>query len=170
MAKKIKNNKIYYIHKNYKRKDKKTVINENLEKEKIKDIEIDKTENNETLSTEKISEKDGNKNIKRKDKSFTNEESLENNIEKIQKKSETANLDFIRKLKKKIRNTNVKNIFSFLLEEYTGTSLINKLFDSLSLKKTKIIYHLLMTLYNFYLNKDKAIVSAILAFISLIND
>ena len=86
MAKKFKNNKIYYEYKNYKRKDKKTVINENLEKEKIKDIEIDKIENNEALNTEKILEKDGNKNIKRKDKSFTNEESLENNIEKIQKK------------------------------------------------------------------------------------
>ena len=91
-------------------------------------------------------------------------------LKKFKKKNENNNLDFIRKLKKKIRNADIKNIFSFLLEEYTGTNLINKLFDCLSLKKTKIIYHSLMTLYNFYLNKNKAIASAILTCISFIND
>ena len=168
MAKEYKNNKIYYDHKKFKRKDKETVVNEKLEKEKINSILKNEIENNENINNEKLLKKD-EKDIKRKNKSSLNEESSDD-IEKIEKKNENINLDFIRKLKKQIRNTNVKNFFSFLLEEYTGTSLINKLFDCLTLKKTKIVYHSLMTLYNFYLNKDKAIVSAILACISLIND
>ena len=162
MAEEYIKNKMCCGHKKYKKKDKETVINENLEKDKI--------ENNEAYNTEKLLKKDENEIIKRKNKSSLNEDSSENDIEKIQKKNENNNLDFIRKLKKKIRNADIKNIFSFLLEEYTGTNLINKLFDCLSLKKTKIIYHSLMTLYNFYLNKNKAIASAILTCISFIND
>ena len=45
--------------------------------------------------------KDENEIIKRKNKSSLNEDSSENDIEKIQKKNENNNLDFIRKLKKK---------------------------------------------------------------------
>ena len=59
---------------------------------------------------------------------------------------------------------------SFLLGEYTETNLMNKLFEILSLKKIKIIYHSLMTLYNFYCNKDKAIASGVVMCLSLIQD
>jgi len=83
---------------------------------------------------------------------------------------EENNKDLRKFLKKKIRDINYKNIISFFLEEYTETSIINKFFNILSLKKIKIIYHSLMILYNFYLNKNKAIASAILTCISLIND
>ena len=79
----------------------------------------------------------------------------------MEKSNENELNSFFEKLKKD---------FSFDLEEYTKSTLVNKFFNILSLKKIKIIYYSLKTLYNFYLNKNKAIASAILMCISLIDN
>lgn len=140
-------------------------------KELIKDADnINKKNirlNNEELSNDVLITTPKNKTIKQNNHNKKeNESNLE--IEKI--KDEETSVTLIRKFKQTIRESNIKNVISFLLEEYTGTNLMNKLFEIFSFKKIKIIYHSLMTLYNFYCNKNKAIASAVLMCISLMHE
>lgn len=140
-------------------------------KELIKDADnINKKNirlNNEELSNDVLITTPKNKTIKQNNHNKKeNESNLE--IEKI--KDEETSVTLIRKFKQTIREANIKNVISFLLEEYTGTNLMNKLFEIFSFKKIKIIYHSLMTLYNFYCNKNKAIASAVLMCISLMHE
>ena len=62
----------------------------------------------------------------------------------------------------KMRKINYNPIDSLLVFAIT--------FKIFSFKKIKIIYHSLMTLYNFYCNKNKAIASAVLMCISLMHE
>ena len=140
-------------------------------KELIKDADnINKKNirlNNEEYSNDVLITTPKNKTIKQNNHNKKeNESNLE--IEKI--KDEETSVTLIRKFKQTIRESNIKNVISFLLEEYIGTNLMNKLFEIFSFEKIKIIYHSLMTLYNFYCNKNKAIASAVLMCISLMHE
>ena len=133
-----------------------------------------KSKNNEKIkeSKEHIEVFDNvNEKNKKENKIITKDfEKLTENIKKNEENNQEVNIDLSKKIKKKIRDTGLRNAFSFVLEEYTKSTLVNKFFNILSLKKIKIIYYSLKTLYNFYLNKNKAIASAILMCISLIDN
>ena len=165
-------NKTNLKFKNYKRKNK----NESNDETKRYNIEnsndfvlIDQ----KTVTTRLNDEKNSNYSndiLKNESNEHINRKTNKNNIETQKKIDRESYLNFIRKFKHKIRDINIKRILSFLLGEYTETNLINNLFEILSLKKIKIIYHSLLALYNFYCNKNKAIASAVLMCISLIQD
>lgn len=122
---------------------------------------------NEELSNEKLITIPTKKTI---EFNVNNNKTNKRNIEVQKINDEETSIGLIRKFKQVIREANMKNIASFILEEYTGTNLMNKLFEIFSLNKIKIIYHSLMTLYNFYCNKNKAIASAVLMCISLMHN
>ena len=186
MVKKIYKNKISFKHKNYIRKNKNELSDEkkgyNIEileksKESIKNIDDIKTGDKKNLvgiNNGKTSNYSSNTiSIDEPIEHIINKKANKNdkNIIEIKKKNDKENyINLIRKFKHKIRDVNIKSILSFLLGEYTETNLMNKLLEILSLKKIKIIYHSLMTLYNFYCNKDKAIASGVLMCLSLIQD
>ena len=148
MVKKFKKMKITHIRKKSKNNEK--------NKESKEHIEVFDNVNEKNKKEYKIITKDFEK--------------LTENIKKNEENNQEVNIDLSKKIKKKIRDTGLRNAFSFVLEEYTKSTLVNKFFNILSLKKIKIIYYSLKTLYNFYLNKNKAIASAILMCISLIDN
>ena len=150
MVKKFKKMKITHIRKKSKNNEK--------NKESKEHIEVFDNVNEKNKKENKIITKDFEK--------------LTENIKKNEENNQEVNIDLSKKIKKKIRDTGLRNAFSFVLEEYTNknNTLVNKIFNILSLKKIKIIYYSLKTLYNFYLNKNKAIASAILMCISLIDN
>lgn len=148
MVKKFKKMKITHIRKKSKNNEK--------NKESKDHIEVFDNVNEKNKKENKIITKDFEK--------------LTENIKKNEENNQEVNIDLSKKIKKKIRDTGLRNAFSFVLEEYTKSTLVNKFFNILSLKKIKIIYYSLKTLYNFYLNKNKAIASAILMCISLIDN
>ena len=140
---------------------------------KFKKMKIVQSKNEEKNKTSKEKNKVFdyvNEKNKNESKMNTKDEILSESIKKNEEINQELNIDLSKKIKKKIRDTNLRNAFSFVLEEYTKSTLANKFFDILSLKKIKIIYYSLKTLYNFYLDKNKAIASAILIFISLIDN
>lgn len=148
MVKKFKKMKITHIRKKSKNNEKNKASKEH--------IEVFDNVNEKNKKENKIITKDFEK--------------LTENIKKNEENNQEVNIDLSKKIKKKIRDTGLRNAFSFVLEEYTKSTLVNKFFNILSLKKIKIIYYSLKTLYNFYLNKNKAIASAILMCISLIDN
>ena len=148
MVKKFKKMKITHIRK-------KSKNNENNKASK-EHIEVFDNVNAKNKKENKINPKDY--------------EELTEDIKKNEENNQEINIDLSKKINKKIRDTNLRNTFSFVLEEYTKSTLANKFFDIFSLKKIKIIYYSLKTLYNFYLDKNKAIASAILMCISLIDN
>ena len=140
---------------------------------KFKKMKIVQSKNEEKNKTSKEKNKVFdyvNEKNKKENKIITKDfEKLTENIKKNEENNQEVNI-LSKKIKKKIRDTGLRNAFSFVLEEYTKSTLVNKFFNILSLKKIKIIYYSLKTLYNFYLNKNKAIASAILMCISLIDN
>ena len=85
------------------------------------------------------------------------------NIDEINfKKSITK---FIRK--KSISQYNIKNIITFILNEYTGYSLLDIVLNILSLKKGNPVCHLLSMIYNCYVIPTKSLASALLFCFSL---
>ena len=153
MAKKFKKMKIAHTRK----------INEDIKKSS--DTEKNKVQK-EQIELFDYADKKNKKEIEMNTKDYEN---FSENINKSEESNKEFNIDFTKKIKKKIRDTNLRNFFSFILEEHTKSTFANKIFDILSLRKIKFIYYSLLTLYNFYLDKNKALSSAVLMCISLIS-
>ena len=140
-----------------------------LEPEKLepKKLELEKLEleklEPEKLGQEKFEEK-LNKNLKHKD-FIKNTRS----VSKKQKEIEKEILELKNSNKKNIQKINKQNsiseYFEFIVQQYAGPLSINfmnvflNLFSSTHIKK---VYFLLLSAYNFFFNKDKAIASLIL--------
>ena len=152
MAKKLKKMKIAHTRK----------INEDIKKSS--DTEKNKVQK-EQIELFDYADKKNKKEIEMNTKDYEN---FSENINKSEESNKEFNIDFTKKIKKKIRDTNLRNFFSFILEEHTKSTFANKIFDILSLRKIKFIYYSLLTLYNFYLDKNKALSSAVLMCISLL--
>ena len=71
-------------------------------------------------------------------------EKFSENINKNLENNKEFNIDFTKKIKKKFRDSNLRNFFTFILEEYTKITFANKIFDNLSLRKIKFIYYSLI--------------------------
>ena len=153
MAKKFKKMKIAHTRK----------INEDINKSS--DTEKNKVQK-EQIELFDYADKKNKKEIEMNTKDYEN---FSENINKSEESNKEFNIDFTKKIKKKIRDTNLRNFFSFILEEHTKSTFTNKIFDIVSLRKIKFIYYSLLTLYNFYLDKNKALSSAVLMCISLIS-
>jgi len=69
--------------------------------------------------------------------------------------------------KKSISQYNIKNIITYILNEYTGCGLFDLFLNILSLNKVKPIWHLASMMYNLYLNPTKSFASGILLCFSL---
>jgi len=69
--------------------------------------------------------------------------------------------------KKSISQYNIKNIITYILNEYTGCGLFDFFLNILSLNKVKPVWHLASMMYNLYLNPTKSFASGILLFFSL---
>ena len=69
--------------------------------------------------------------------------------------------------KKSISQYNIKNIITYILNEYSGCNLFDLFLNILSLNKMKPIWHLASMMYNLHLNPTKSIASAILLCYSL---
>ena len=71
----------------------------------------------------------------------TKDEILSESIKKNEEINQRFNIYLSKKIKKKIRDTNLRNAFSFALEEYTKSTFANKIFDIFSLRKIKLTHH-----------------------------
>ena len=71
-------------------------------------------------------------------------------------------------LKKISRKINVKNIVEFILNKYTENTVPNTIFDVISAKKLKILFNAISCGYYFFNNKSKALASAVLSCISIL--
>ena len=71
-------------------------------------------------------------------------ENFSENINKSEESNKEFNIDFTKKIKKKFRDSKLRNFFTFILEEYTKITFANKIFDNLSLRKIKFIYYSLI--------------------------
>ena len=69
--------------------------------------------------------------------------------------------------RKSISQYNIKNIITYILNEYSGCNLFDLFLNILSLNKMKPIWHLASMMYNLHLNPTKSIASAILLCYSL---
>ena len=125
--------------------------------------------NKEPKEQIKVIDYDNEKNIKEIKMNVKDNENFSENIKKYEENNKEFNIDFTKKIKKKTRDTNWRNFFTFILEEHTKSAFANKIFDIFSLRKIKLIYYSLKTLYNLYLDKNKAISSGILMCLSLMS-
>ena len=99
-------------------------------KNKLKNNEKNKTSTEQNEAFDYVNEKNKNEN-----KMNTKDEILSESIKKNDEINQGFNIDLSKKIKKKIRDTNLRNAFSFALEEYTKSTFANKIFDIFSLKK-----------------------------------
>lgn len=81
------------------------------------------------------------------------------------KNRESALKRFLKKISRKI---NVKNIVEFILNKYTENTVPNTIFDVISAKKLKILFNAISCGYYFFNNKSKALASAVLSCISIL--
>lgn len=148
---------------------KKAIKNKNKNHEKeIEDdeenVDID-SENNFEETVKSTSDNKNNSTLE-----FKNKKDKENKFDdKINKKE-------INKVMKNKFNNNenyIKRMLKFLLIEYSGaggTSFLDIVYSILKLKNIKIVYYLFLSLYNYFLDKNKAIASIVLLCISLLSN
>ena len=115
-----------------------------------------------------------NRKIKKKLKKIEKEKN--NSIDEIQELDEDGNnineneenIKFKRALKKTRGRVEIKKILDMILSKYTKSTIPNTIFDIFSTKKLKFIYNLISCGVYCFFDKRKAIASAILSCINLL--
>ena len=112
----------------------------------------------------------------RKKKKFKKIEKENNSRDEIQELDEDGNnenkneenIKFKRALKKTRGRIEIKKILDMILSKYTKSTIPNTIFDIFSTKKLKFIYNLISCGVYCFFDKRKAIASAILSCINLL--
>ena len=105
---------------------------------------------------------------KKKEKNKTRDEIQELDEDGNNENKNEENIKFKRALKKTRGRIEIKKILDMILSKYTKSTIPNTIFDIFSTKKLKFIYNLISCGVYCFFDKRKAIASAILSCINLL--